>query len=44
MHNGYFVIRMFEGMEKIQLGIPLVDYSNIQSEKNWLYLLIKMIK
>lgn len=44
MHNGYFVVKMFEGLEKIELGIPLGDYSNIESDRNWLYLLCRLMK
>lgn len=44
MHNGYIVVKMFQGLEKVELGIPLTDYSNVQSERNWLFLLSRLIK
>lgn len=43
MYNGYLTIKMHHGMEKTELGIPLLDYTNICSTKNWLYMTDKLL-
>lgn len=42
MHNGYFVVKIHHGLEKTEIGIPLVDFTNVGSPRNWLYLISRL--
>lgn len=43
MHNGYFIIKVHHGIEKTELGIPLADFTNPLSNKNWLFPIAKLV-
>lgn len=43
MVNGYFVVKMWHKFEKLQLGIPLMDFSKIEGKHNWLYGLARLV-